>query len=114
MSAIVVPFDRAQEKQRSVWDKKQKPVPVSKKILSNRQERAAELVKNLTVRELQVLHFMVDGLSSKEIARKLGKSYRTVEVHRYNALSRLGVRSSLAAVAIGAQAGLGECDYLWL
>jgi len=36
----------------------------------------------LTCRERQVVDWLVVGLSNKEIARELGISYRTVEVHR--------------------------------
>jgi two-component system response regulator FixJ len=77
-----------------------------------REAKAKALVTALTCREMQVLHLMVDGYQSKDIARYLDLSPRTVEIHRHNVIMKLGVRSSLAAASIGALAGLGECSYL--
>ena len=85
---------------------------VSAKIRSDRQARAEVLVAALSKRQLQVLQFLVDGLSSKEMARAMGTSYRTVEIHRNVLFGKLGVRSSLAAASVGAYAGLGVCEYL--
>ena len=47
----------------------------------------------LTDRERDVLELVLKGLSSKAIAKSLGISYRTVEVHRGHILEKLGVRS---------------------
>ena len=47
----------------------------------------------LTARESEILPHMMDGRSSKEIARELGISHRTVEVHRSNILRKLGASS---------------------
>ena len=43
----------------------------------------------LTKRELQICELLVDGLASKEIARKLTISTRTVEHHRANVLRKI-------------------------
>jgi DNA-binding CsgD family transcriptional regulator len=51
----------------------------------------------LTRRERQVMSLMVEGLSNKAIARELGISHRTVEIHRANVMSKMGV-SSLSAL----------------
>lgn len=48
----------------------------------------------LTPRERQVLPLVAEGLSSKEIARQLGISPKTVEIHRTNILRKLDVKSS--------------------
>lgn len=48
----------------------------------------------LTQRERQVLPLVAEGLSSKEIARQLGISPKTVEIHRTNILRKLGVKTS--------------------
>lgn len=48
----------------------------------------------LTVRERQVLPLVAEGLSSKEIARQLGISPKTVEIHRTNIIRKLDVKSS--------------------
>lgn len=47
----------------------------------------------LTAREREVVELALRGLSSKLIARELGISHRTVELHRSHALERLGVGS---------------------
>ena len=47
----------------------------------------------LTKREQEVLDKLLAGNISKQIARELGISTRTVEVHRQNLLRKLGVRS---------------------
>jgi two-component system response regulator DctR len=53
----------------------------------------AERMKTLTDREHEVMKLVVKGLSSKAIARSLGISYRTVEVHRSHILEKFGVRT---------------------
>ena len=53
----------------------------------------AERLAGLTERERDVLNQVVQGLSSKEIAKMLEISYRTVELHRSHIMEKLGVRS---------------------
>ena len=47
----------------------------------------------LTPRELEVARLVAAGLASKEIARRLNRSERTVDNHVQNALHKLGFRS---------------------
>lgn len=54
----------------------------------------------LTKRERQVIHGMGRGFSSKEIARTLGISHRTVDLYRASAIRKLGAQSSAHAVLI--------------
>jgi two-component system nitrate/nitrite response regulator NarL len=51
----------------------------------------------LTERELEVLRLVTEGLSNKEIARKLEVKERTVEFHVGNILKKLGVASRVEA-----------------
>lgn len=51
-------------------------------------------------RERQVLDLLCTGSSNKEIARELGISSRTVEIHRMKALRRLGAKNGTHAVSI--------------
>jgi two-component system, LuxR family, response regulator FixJ len=53
-----------------------------------------ERVASLTQRERAVVRAVLIGASSKDIARDLAISPRTVEVHRRNLLRKLGVRST--------------------
>jgi len=53
----------------------------------------AERLASLTERERDVLEHVVQGLSSKSIARMLDISYRTVELHRSHIMEKLRVHS---------------------
>jgi len=57
----------------------------------------------LTPREHQVLQLVTDGKYNKTIADKLGISIKTVELHRANVVSKLGVKSvpELVRVTLG-------------
>jgi DNA-binding NarL/FixJ family response regulator len=47
----------------------------------------------LTPRQKQILRLVAEGLTNREIAQRFGISVRTVEVHRFNLMRRLGVRN---------------------
>ena len=49
--------------------------------------------KDLTVREREVLKFLVEGLSSREIAEKLFISINTVQYHRKQLLHKTDSRN---------------------
>ena len=66
----------------------------------------ARALQPLTRREREVLQCMVDGLSRTQIATALGMSPNTVRTHVQSVLHKLGVHSSLRAVAMARQAGL--------
>ncbi len=53
----------------------------------------------LTVREKEILHLMVDGLTAKGIAERLFLSYRTIDTHVKNIYTKLHVHSRSGAVA---------------
>ncbi|MDF3855285.1 LuxR C-terminal-related transcriptional regulator [Paracoccus sp. P2] len=52
----------------------------------------------LTAAEKRVAGYLVNGFTSKEIAKSLGCSPRTVEVHRANMIRKIGVRNSFELV----------------
>lgn len=54
----------------------------------------------LTYRERQILQFVVDGHTNKEIAVDLGLSYRTVEVHRRHIMEKIGARNTAELVRL--------------
>lgn len=60
----------------------------------------------LTAREQEVLQGLVRGFPNKTIAYDLGISPRTVEVHRANCMTKLGVGSLSDALRIAFAAGL--------
>ena len=65
---------------------------------------AADRLAALTGREWEIVDRLVAGLSNKEIARELGISYRTVEVHRARIMDKTQARrfSELVRLALGA------------
>jgi DNA-binding NarL/FixJ family response regulator len=52
----------------------------------------------LSKQEKAILQFIVEGLSSRQIAGKLALSVRTVENHRASMMKRLGVRNAVELV----------------
>jgi DNA-binding CsgD family transcriptional regulator len=67
---------------------------------SRQQERAlsdAARVAQLTAREAEVLRWIREGKSDREIADILGISHRTVQKHIERVLGKMGVESRLAA-----------------
>ena len=50
-------------------------------------------IELLTKREREVVNCVMEGMPNKLIARKLGVSDRTIELHRSHAMSKLGVKS---------------------
>jgi len=54
----------------------------------------------LTDREHKIAELMAEGGRSKEIARDLGISNKTVEVHRHNVLTKLEVGSSVEVLQL--------------
>lgn len=63
------------------------------------QSAAAQLAM-LTEREREVMMLAVDGHTSKEIAARLGISYRTVEIHRAHIMQKTGASNILELARI--------------
>lgn len=55
-------------------------------------------LNQLSEREIEVINQIRDGLSSKEIADRLGISIKTVEVHRHNILKKLKVKNTASLI----------------
>ncbi len=73
-----------------------------------RADEAKVRLQTLTPRERDVLEGLVRGHPNKTIAYDLDISPRTVEIHRANLMSKLGVASLSEALRIAFAAGLGE------
>lgn len=58
-------------------------------------QTASSRVASLTEREHQVMLLAVDGLLNKEIARQLGISHRTVEIHKARIMLKTGAETLL-------------------
>jgi DNA-binding NarL/FixJ family response regulator len=55
-------------------------------------------LNSLTRKEIEVIGFVKNGYSSKEIGNLLGITKKTVEVHRYNILKKLNLKNTAALV----------------
>lgn len=69
-----------------------------RQVIERHAQRIAELTERreirgrmdtLTPREAEVMELVVTGLTSKEIARKLGASPRTIEIHRTHVMEKM-------------------------
>lgn len=81
---------------------------LSRKEATGERQKDAELrLRGLTPREHDVLEGLAQGLPNKTIAYDLGISPRTVEIHRANLMTKLGVRSLSEALRV-AFAAKGE------
>jgi len=56
---------------------------------------AASVLDHLTARERDVIVLVAQGRSNKEIARALGISHRTVEIHKAHVMHKSGARTLL-------------------
>ena len=68
--------------------------------------QSSESPEGLTLRELEVLYHMVDGLANKKIAENLFISENTVKYHIRNILQKLGVQNRTEAVGLAIRKGL--------
>lgn len=66
------------------------------------QQQRRELIEDwqqLSPRELEAAELLVKGLSSKEIARQMGISVRTAELHRRHVLEKMHCKTALQLVS---------------
>jgi DNA-binding NarL/FixJ family response regulator len=55
-------------------------------------------LKGLTPTQVKVAECLLEGMSNKEVARRLGRSSRTIEDHRADIYRRLGVKNTIELV----------------
>jgi FixJ family two-component response regulator len=67
-------------------------------------DEAQACIRCLTEREHEIMRLVIEGLSNKEIGRRLGISYRTVEIHRSHIMQKTGAGSVLDLARIAAEA----------
>src|SRR5574343_1011397 len=71
-----------------------------------RHTEQCERLNRLTGRERQTLQLALKGWQNKEIARQLGISHRTVEIHRSHILQKTGAANMLELSAITQENGM--------
>lgn len=64
--------------------------------------------ESLTSREREIMFLVINGLKSAEISEKLVISQRTVEKHRSNLMSKLGLKSPAQLMRFASEMGLLE------
>lgn len=69
---------------------------------------SADLLADLTPRELEILRHLAEGQSNKAIGRTLDITDGTVKLHVKSILRKLGVRSRVEAAVLAVEHGLGK------
>ena len=77
---------------------------------AERKQIAEDKFNALTAREKEVLQGLMAGMPNKLLARRLGISLRTVEMHRANMMDRLSVNSLAEALTLAVQAGVDPLE----
>ena len=82
---------------------------VSKQVVDDyvgRTGRPIDPLGALTPRQREVLQLVAEGLTSKEVAERLGLSFKTVEAHRAQIMERLGLENLTGLVRFAVRVGL--------
>ncbi len=84
--------------------------PYAARVIADQVHRPDRQVSDpygdLTAREREVFHLVVEGLTTKEIARRLEISVKTAENHRSHVMAKLGARNSAEIVRYAVRKGL--------
>ncbi|MBA2238668.1 MAG: response regulator transcription factor [Lysobacter sp.] len=84
--------------------------PQAAKALAEQMQHPERAVDDpygrLTAREREAFHLVAEGLTTKEIARKLDISAKTAENHRSRVMTKLGVRNTAELVRYALRRGL--------
>jgi DNA-binding NarL/FixJ family response regulator len=84
---------------------------VNEFIGGDASDPAGEEVSLLSHREREVLQLIAEGLSTKEIATKLDRCIKTIETHRTNIMSKVGVHNIAQLTKYAIQEGLTSLDH---
>lgn len=74
--------------------------------IEKRQEKEESLYKDLTAREKEILKYIAEGQSNKEIAKELFISDKTVKNHLKNIFAKLHINDRTKAAVIAIKEGL--------
>ena len=75
-------------------------------VLRTPNEKDTNPLAALTPRQREILQFLAEGKSAKEIAAGLGLSARTVEFHKYTLMDALGMENSAELIRFAVKHGL--------
>ena len=82
---------------------------VSRRVVEDYVHRtggAADPLDALTPRQREILQLVAEGNTSKDIAQRLGLSFKTIETHRSQIMERLGVHDVAGLVRFALRVGL--------
>lgn len=85
---------------------------VSRHVVSAyvRSAGASDPLESLTPRQREVLRLIAEGRSTRDMAKALGVSIKTVETHRAHLMERLGIREVAGLVRYAIRTGLVKPD----
>jgi two-component system response regulator NreC len=88
--------------------------PLSARAIEVYQQKAKattlDRYETLTAREKEVLHLAAEGLTSVEIASRLGISGRTAETHRSNLMHKLDLHTQADLIRFALKRGIVSID----
>jgi len=90
------------------YTSKETPHEVQPPILG--ESRAKRLLEKLTPRQREILVLIAEGQTTKQIARSLNISVKTVESHRAQLMERLDIRDVAGLVRFSIRTGLVSMD----
>ena len=73
--------------------------------LRKAHQQAADPYESLTAREREVIQMVAEGLTNRDIGHRLAISHRTVEIHRANAMHKLGLERQTDVARYALQRG---------
>jgi DNA-binding NarL/FixJ family response regulator len=76
--------------------------------LSSANQTPAKAAREPTPRQREVLRYLAEGCSAKEIARRLGVSQRTVEHHKYNMMAQMGIKTTAGLIQYAVKRGMTD------
>lgn len=74
--------------------------------VSNSKTDGAKIKKQLTERELEVLQYVVQGKTNREIAQILMITHHTVKAHVASIIRKIGVKNRLDAALLAVTKGI--------
>jgi DNA-binding NarL/FixJ family response regulator len=81
---------------------------IKRRSTSHDKERALNPYEILTPRQREILQLIAEGLSTKEIAKKLHLSFNTVAAHRATLMDRLDIHDLAKLVRYAMESGIAS------
>ncbi len=79
------------------------------KVLNKKQAEIAKIkqkIDTLSPRELEVLHFVAQGMMNKNIASKRGTSLQTIKIHRGRVMQKMQAKTLTELLDLAKKAGI--------